>query len=114
MMRCSPEAFAKCPTRALCGRIQDATFTEGSECDLFNQSVVDQPMTILEKIRALDDEEMVDFIYRLVQVGDISGLYCTYKKECLEIADLDQHIPVKWCKSCLLEWLHRNASEVWR
>ena len=39
MIRCSPEAFAKCPTRALCGDILEAVFTEGSECDQFNQMV---------------------------------------------------------------------------
>lgn len=35
MMRCSKEAFARCPHGNLC----DATFIEGSECDRFNQQV---------------------------------------------------------------------------
>lgn len=112
MMRCSPEAFAKCPTRALCGRIEDATFTEGSECDLFNQAVMSAPLTVIERIRILNDEEMVEFIHRLVQLGDISGLYCANKKECLGLTAADKGIPVAWCKRCLLEWLHENASEV--
>ena len=56
MMRCSPEAFAQCPTRALCGSPQEATFTEGSECDLFNQSVTDRAITNADHIRAMSDE----------------------------------------------------------
>lgn len=39
MMRCSPEAFAKCPMQKLCGSQQEATFTEGSDCDKFNQEI---------------------------------------------------------------------------
>lgn len=36
MMRCSEEAFAKCPTSHLCGSLTDATFMEDSECAAFN------------------------------------------------------------------------------
>lgn len=114
MLRCSPVAFAKCPDRALCGRIEDADFSEGSECDRFNQQVLFRPMSTFDKIRALDDEAMVDFIYRLVQMGDISGLYCVNREECLEAMDLDHDIPAERCRRCLLDWLNKNASEVLR
>ena len=62
MLRCSPEAFAKCPTRHICGKIEDATFTEGSECDLFNQSVMNKPMTNADRIRAMSDGELEVFL----------------------------------------------------
>lgn len=39
MLRCSPEAFAKCPMQRPCGSQQEALFLEGSECDKFNQDV---------------------------------------------------------------------------
>ena len=39
MFRCSPEAFAKCPTAQYCGSRNDATFMEGSACDRFNRVV---------------------------------------------------------------------------
>lgn len=52
MLRCSPEAFAKCPTRHICGNIEDATFMEGSECDLFNQSVANKPTINADRICA--------------------------------------------------------------
>ena len=67
MLRCSPEAFAKCPTRALCGNIQEATFTEGSECDLFNQTVTDQPMTNADAIRCMSDEDLAEFLFALMK-----------------------------------------------
>lgn len=62
MLRCSPEAFAKCPTRYICGKIEDATFTEGSECDLFNQSVMNMPITNADRIRAMSDGELEVFL----------------------------------------------------
>lgn len=111
MMRCSPEAFAKCPTRALCGNIQEATFTEGSECDLFNQSVLDHPMTDADKIRTLSDESLVGFVKKLVRMGDISGLYCKSRTECSAAAASDANIPEEWCDACLLEWLRTNVGE---
>ena len=39
MMRCSPEAFALCPTRHLCGSLADAVFTDDSICASFNKAV---------------------------------------------------------------------------
>lgn len=39
MMRCSPEAFAKCPMQKRCGSQQEALFLEGSDCDKFNQEI---------------------------------------------------------------------------
>lgn len=45
MQRCSEKAYAKCPTRHLCGPIEEATFTDDSECAVFNakvECVIDQ------------------------------------------------------------------------
>ena len=42
MMRCSPEAFAKCPTSHLCGNLAEATFADDSECAAFNKAVEDR------------------------------------------------------------------------
>lgn len=39
MMRCSPEAFAKCPTSHLCGSLAEATFADDSECAAFNKKI---------------------------------------------------------------------------
>lgn len=58
MLRCNKEAFAKCPTRHLCGNIDEATFVEGSECDEFNRQIMGSPLTNADRIRAMSDEEL--------------------------------------------------------
>lgn len=37
MKRCSAFAYSICPDRSFCGKLEDAVFTEGSECDDFNE-----------------------------------------------------------------------------
>ena len=58
MQRCSKKAFAMCPYRNLCGRIDDATFTDDSECAAFNKAVEDKPMTNADRIRAMNNYEL--------------------------------------------------------
>lgn len=62
MQRCSKKAFAMCTTRHLCGRIDDATFTDDSECAAFNKAVEDKPMTNADRIRAMSDDELAYFL----------------------------------------------------
>lgn len=62
MLRCSPEAFAQCPTRALCGSVREATFTEDSECAKFNRSITDRPLTNADCIRAMSDEQLANLL----------------------------------------------------
>lgn len=62
MQRCSNKAYAMCPTRHLCDPIEEATFTDDSECAAFNASVEDKPMTNGDRIRAMSDEELTDFL----------------------------------------------------
>lgn len=62
MLKCDPKAFAQCPTRHLCGTPNDATFSEGSDCDKFNRQVQFQPATNADRIRAMSDEELAEFL----------------------------------------------------
>ena len=39
ILRCSSDAYARCPTNYLCGSVDDATFAAGSDCDKFNQRI---------------------------------------------------------------------------
>ena len=39
MLRCSKEAYAKCPSAGSCGLREQSTFVEGSECHRFNMEV---------------------------------------------------------------------------
>lgn len=38
-IKCSKEAFEKCPFQRNCGGAEDAFFLDGSDCDKFNQSI---------------------------------------------------------------------------
>lgn len=90
MMKCDPKAFAKCPTRHLCGTPEDATFEAGSDCDKFNQQILFQPMTNADRIRAMSDEELAKHF---------SGLIC----------DINEGVEYHEAPSRWLEWLKQPA-----
>ena len=97
MLKCSPEAFAKCPTRHICGvRPDDATFAEGSDCDLFNQLVQSSPQTNADRIRAMSDEELCKFLgeCKFCDICEEGCDSCTYSGD---------------CDKRLLEWLKQPA-----
>ena len=62
MNRCSERAFAMCPNRHLCGTIHEATFTDNSDCAEFNKKVDSMPITNADRIRAMSDEELAQFL----------------------------------------------------
>lgn len=99
MLRCSPEAFAKCPTRHICGNIQEATFMEGSECDLFNRSIASKPMTNGDRIRAMSDEELTELLWDAYNAGSDDA-------EAWHFGDGHRH-SFEWD----LEWLQQPAEE---
>ena len=105
MLRCSPKAFAKCQTRHICGKIEEATFTEGSECDRFNQSVADMPMTNADRIRDMTDEELVELAIKQIgggfdwmPCGVVCGGKCTTTRS-------------EECRKRILHWLQQPAQE---
>ena len=99
MLKCSKEAFAACPDRKGCGCPEEAVFTEGSECDMFNRHIAQDTnvLTNADRIRAMSDEELADWISR-TQVSNVAeafevigyvwkqpdNLKDGVKKECLE------------------------------
>lgn len=97
MQRCSEKAWSMCPTRHLCGPIEEATFTDDCECAVFNQSVEDKPMTNAGRIRSMSDEELENGIRKL-SVG--------YEPWC------DRHCKMNGddnCNRCLRIWLQKPA-----
>lgn len=73
MLRCSPKAYAQCPDRHLCGPIEDATFTEGSECAVFNRAVEAKPMTNADRIQSMGDKEFGNAPLTLDQLIEMDG-----------------------------------------
>ena len=99
MLKCSKEAFAACPTRHLCGCPEEATFTEGSECDMFNRQIGSHVMTHADQIRAMSDEELAAYW------SDHYDDFCPNLPECGEMLNQDQEIPAEKCIGCALRWL---------
>ena len=67
MIKCDPRAFVRCPYKKACGRIEDAEFTEGSDCDRFNQKILAKPITVADDIRAKSDPQLFLFLYTLIE-----------------------------------------------
>lgn len=70
--RCDPRAYARCPDRERCGPNIHAYFAEGSECDKFNQKILEAPMTNADRIRAMPDEELAAAFADAVYYGPTS------------------------------------------
>lgn len=66
MLKCDPRAFARCPYKASCGRIEDAEFPEGSDCDKFNQKILSASITVADDLRAKSDPQLYLFLYTLI------------------------------------------------
>ena len=91
MRRCSEKAYAMCPTRYLCGPIEESVFTDDSEYAVFNRSVEDKPMTNADRIRSMTDEELAKIL------GD--KCICPPTSECANLCGD--------CVACWLEWLQQ-------
>ena len=63
MPKCDPRAFARCPYNKTCASVEEATFSEGSDCDQFNQKVLRTPITNADRIRGMSDMELATFLY---------------------------------------------------
>jgi len=106
MLKCSPEAFAKCPNRLYCGSYpSECSFTEGSDCDKFNRQVEKGPKTNAAHIRAMSDEEL--YVWAKKQIGcgfDFfpCGVVCDGKCESFDD---------ETCKAKIMEWLKQPAEE---
>ena len=105
MQRCSNKAYAMCPTRHLCGQIEEATFTEDSECAAFNRAVEDKPITNADRIRAMSDEELAK---HLVDTGWDCHLCAEHRRLDNEPFLCGEKCDEKCAEHCL-EWLKQPA-----
>lgn len=67
MPKCDPRAFARCPYNKTCVPVEEATFTVGSDCDLFNQKVLCTSITNADRIRGMSDRELAAFLYTVTR-----------------------------------------------
>lgn len=67
-------------------------------------------MTNADKIRAMSDEELADFINRCTS-GEDALHFCRSLPECSADLEADTLIPLERCGACLLHWLKQPAKE---
>ena len=104
MTKCDPRAFVRCPYRKECSDSPEHTsFYEGTECDCFNQQVIHAPLTNADRIRAMSDEEMAEFIGR-IEIGDFGSQ--VYGKTFCDMCKGQYE-----CDDCRLRWLQQPAEE---
>ena len=82
MMRCDPRAYARCETRQYCG-----------ECDKFNRAVLSLPLTNADRIQAMTDEELCEFLM------------------CDVICDQNISPDCKDCERYVMAWLRQPGKE---
>lgn len=100
MIKCDTRAKARCPFKNSCCGDEIAYFSEGSECDKFNQKILAPPPTNADRIRSMSDKELSEF-------------FCP---------DTPRNSP--WCepigrtecskaprRKCMLKWLQQTPEE---
>lgn len=79
-IKCTEEAYKKCPFSSTCGDAENAIFMDGSDCDKFNQSIkrttVDAvPLSELTTLRdTLYDMDAITF-RGLVKINQLISKY---------------------------------------
>lgn len=104
MMKCDPRVFARCPYKGSCVSLEQAEFAEGSDCEKFNQKVLNAPVTNGDKIRMMNDTELARLLSRFDNLEDVLH-YCRNKPECNAIVQAGGAVPEKECRKCLTAWL---------
>lgn len=109
MMKCDPIARAQCPYGAYCETF--AVYTDESECAKFNEIVLSKPMSPADRLRAMDDVELMNRVYELHVLLSECGHYeftrqfCDGKAECTDDEDCSEDR----VKACILRWLKQPA-----
>lgn len=104
MLKCDPRAFARCPYSKQCSDSPEHTsFYAGTECDDFNRKILEAPMTYADRIRAMTDVELAEFIGR-IEIGDFGPR--VYGKTFCDMCKGQYE-----CDDCRLWWLKQPAEE---
>lgn len=103
MLKCSKEAFAACPDRKGCSCPEEAVFTEGSECDMFNRQIGSHTMTNADRIRAMSDEELAENMVKFYY-NEFRSTFCQHKPECNGGVITDE-----MCQQCIIKLLKQPA-----
>ena len=108
MIKCDNRAKAQCQFRKQCCGDNDVVyFPEGSGCEKFNQQVLATPLTNADRIRAMTDEEIAEYVCRN-SINTLCDIICG--GECNAISTLKRS--GDWaCKEIVMKWLQQTAGE---
>ena len=98
MKKCDPRAYAACAYKSDCGPLGEAEYADGSECEQFNEKMVNRPSTNADRIRTMSDEELAQFIpnWSYTNACKCGEHYVGCNNE---------------CEKCVAEWLRKPAEE---
>lgn len=65
-IKCDPKTKAKCTFKIKCCGAYEGVYLAGSECDEFAQKVLSGPSTNADRIRAMSDGELAEYLVALV------------------------------------------------
>lgn len=97
-IKCDPRVYARCPTRESCEI--GAEYAKDSECAQFAESVLNQPATNADRIRAMNDEELATMLFDYKECN--KNCIMSSGKHCHEICEEE---------SVILKWLQQPAEE---
>ncbi len=63
-----------------------------------------EPKTNMERIRAMDADELSEFLLHRFFTG-LGSLCCKEKKECRDVYERGDMLGLMACQDCLIEWL---------
>lgn len=109
MKVCTKTAMERCPYRDYCE--PNAVYADDCECDRFNQECGAEATTNADLIRAMTDEELVDFLWQFngTVFEDVIP-FCKCTRECGELLDSND-ITDAMCKRCLLDKLQQPCED---
>lgn len=112
LIKCSKEAWERCPTREYCGPAGAAEFNEGSECHKFNVKVAEKASKAGPKVDEVEKYKRAVKIAAKVMAA--AGL-CRYEDrgKCK-----DHEWGIEVCDRCIERWLlgkaKKELKEEWR
>ena len=68
------------------------------------------PMTNADKVRALSDEHLANYLLQFSDVDCMIG-FCRNLPKCEALLDTEDGIPLSMCEKCLLAWLKQPAED---
>jgi hypothetical protein len=104
----------------VCEIVKEARMAGYTEVTVLNKEVILEalrryvmpPKTNADRIRALSDEHLANYLYQFTDIDCRIG-FCQNLPKCEELLDTEDGISTdSMCKKCLLDWLRKPAEDL--